>query len=81
MTCEVVRAYLSEFMDEGLPAATMEDIRAHFERCDYCREFYEELHTADRFYSAVADREVPEGYRASLRERLEGLVSGAQTER
>lgn len=75
MTCEVVRTYLSEFMDEGLPAATMEDIRAHFEGCDFCRELYDELRATDRFYSAVADRAVPEGFRASLRERMEELVS------
>lgn len=75
MTCEVVRTYLSAYMDEALPRGVMADIREHIEGCDSCANIYGTLEAADRFYSAAAGREVPEEYREHLRERMEELVS------
>ena len=75
MTCEVVRTYLSAFMDEALPKGIMADIREHVEGCDSCASIYGTLAAADRFYGAAAGREVPEEYRESLRERMEEMVS------
>ena len=74
MTCEVVRTYLSAYMDEALPEGTMTDIREHIEGCDSCANIYNTLRAADRFYSAAVEREVPEEYRESLRVRMEDLV-------
>ena len=75
MTCEVVRTYLSAFMDEALPAGIMADIREHFAGCESCDELYLTMRSADRFYGAAPGREVPHSYRDSLRERMTELVS------
>lgn len=78
MTCEVVRAYLSDFIDKALPEETLSDIRGHIESCDFCYDLYDTLYAAERFYSAAAGRDVPEGFRETLRERMEDLVRDEQ---
>ena len=75
MTCEVVRTYLSDFIDEALPPGILADIREHLWGCPSCAELYETLLAAEGFYSAAKAREVPEQYRQSLQRRLEELVA------
>ncbi len=75
MTCEVVRTYLSDFMDEALPAGILADIREHVGDCLSCADLYDTLLAAEDFYSAAKGREVPERFRESLTKRLEELVS------
>ena len=71
MTCEVVRTYLSEFMDGALPEGLLADIHEHFDGCLSCRDVHDTLSAAGGFYSASGVRRVPENYRESLRRRLE----------
>jgi predicted anti-sigma-YlaC factor YlaD len=70
MTCEVVKTYLSAFMDGALPGNTMAEVWAHLNRCGSCHELYDALYVADEFYSTVTTQNVPDGYRDSLRARL-----------
>jgi hypothetical protein len=58
-------------MDAALPGSTMADVWKHIDRCRSCQELYDTLCLADRFYSATTTRDVPEGYRESLRMRIE----------
>ena len=74
MTCEVVRTYLSDFIDEALPAGILADIREHIGECLACEDLYDMLLAAEGFYSAAQEREVPEQYRQSLNRRMEELV-------
>ena len=74
MTCEVVRTYLSDFIDEALPAGILADIREHVGDCLACANLYDTLLAAEDFYSAAKGRVVPEHFRQSLKRRLEELV-------
>jgi len=75
MTCEVVRTYLSDFIDVALPPGILADVREHVGGCLSCADLYDTLLAAEDFYSAAKGREVPEQYRLSLRGRLEELVA------
>ena len=75
MTCEVVRTYLSDFIDEALPAGILADIREHVGDCLSCADLYDTLLAAEGFYSAAKGRAVPEQFRESLKKRLEELVA------
>ncbi len=75
MTCDVVRTYLSDFIDEALPAGLLADIREHLGDCLSCEALYDTLAAAEDFYSAAKVREVPEQYRRSLNKRLEELAA------
>ena len=75
MTCEVVRTYLSDFIDEALPAGILADVREHVGDCLSCADLYDTLLAAEDFYSAAKEREVPEQFRQSLTKRLEELVA------
>lgn len=59
MTCEVVRTYLSDFIDEALPAGLSADIREHIEDCLSCEDLYETLLAAENFRGTGAGREAP----------------------
>ena len=75
MTCEVVRTYLSDFIDEALPAGILADIREHIADCLSCEELRDALLAAENFYGAGAGREAPGQRRRSLNRRLEDLVN------
>lgn len=75
MTCELVRTNLSAFVDEALPEETMTEINRHLADCQSCDEIYAGLRAADRFFGASAEKEVPEDYRESLRERMTELAA------
>ena len=70
MTCEIVRTKLSAFIDSALPENELREINEHLEECGFCSEVYDGLRAADDFYSAAVEKEVPEDYRESLRERM-----------
>ncbi|MDQ3804989.1 MAG: zf-HC2 domain-containing protein [Acidobacteriota bacterium] len=78
VTCEVVRTYLSDFMDEELPAGILADIHEHLGDCLSCADLYDTLLAAEGFYGAAQGREVPERHRHSLNRRLEDLVGGGR---
>jgi predicted anti-sigma-YlaC factor YlaD len=75
MTCEVVRTYLSDFLDEALPAWILADVREHVGDYLSCAGLYDTLLAAEDFYSAAKGRELPEQFRESLTKRLEELVA------
>ena len=75
MTCEVARTYMSDFIDEALPAGILADVRGHVADCLACADLYDTLLAAEDFYSAAKGREVPGHFRESLKKRLEELVA------
>ena len=81
MTCEVVRTYMSDFIDEALPAGILADIREHVDDCLACADIYDTLLAAEDFYSAAKGRDVPEHFRESLKRRLEELVADGRDAR
>ena len=78
MTCEVVRTYLSDFIDEALPAGLLAGIREHIGDCLSCEDLYDTLVAAEGFYGAANRQEVPEHYRQSLKRRMEELVANGR---
>ena len=75
MTCEIVRTYLSDFIDEALPPGILADIREHVGDCLACADLYDTLLAAEGVYGAAEGLEAPEQFRESLKRRLEKLVA------
>jgi hypothetical protein len=65
-------------MDEALPKGVLADIREHIDDCLSCGDLYDTLVASAQFYSAAKECDVPEMYRASLRSRLEELMSNGR---
>ena len=81
MNCQVVRTYLSAFMDAALPGSKMADIWKHINSCHSCYEVYDTQFVTEQFFSGVITENVPAEYRHSLRARMEEcLRNGTKAE-
>lgn len=52
MTCEVARTYVSDLIDEALPAGILADVREHIWGCPSCEDLYDTLLAAEKFSGA-----------------------------
>jgi predicted anti-sigma-YlaC factor YlaD len=80
MSCQLVRTYLSAFMDAALPGSKMAHIWKHINSCSSCYEVYDALFVADQFFSGVMTENVPAVYRHSLRARMDECVRNTKAD-
>ena len=79
LECKHVWDYISEFLDDSLPAATRELVQKHLETCEICSAILDS--TRNILILTADDRvfELPAGYSQRLHARLEREIHGANS--
>jgi len=77
MNHESVRARLSALIDGALPAREAADVETHLRDCTPCRADLAQMRATVRVLREVEPVQVPEGFAAGVRGRIERLPHGA----
>ena len=79
LECKHVWDYISEFLDDSLPAETKELVQKHLENCEICSAILDS--TRNILVLTADDRvfELPAGYRDRLHARLAREIRGANS--
>ena len=77
LECKHVWGYISEFLDDSLPAETKELVQKHLENCEICSAILDS--TRNILILTADDRvfELPAGYSERLHARLAQEIRGA----
>ena len=77
LDCKHVWGYISEFLDDSLPAETKELVQKHLENCEICSAILDS--TRNILILTADDRvfELPAGYSERLHARLAQEIRGA----
>lgn len=77
LECKHVWDYISEFLDDSVPAETKELVQKHLETCEICSAILDS--TRNILVLTADDRvfELPGGYRERLHARLAREIRGA----
>jgi predicted anti-sigma-YlaC factor YlaD len=76
LECKHVWDYISEFLDDSLPAETKELVQKHLENCEICSAIFDS--TRNILILTADDRvfELPAGYSERLHARLAREIRG-----
>jgi hypothetical protein len=79
LECKHVWSYISEFLDDSLPAETKELVQKHLENCEICSAILDS--TRNILILTADDRvfELPAGYSERLHARLTLEIHGANS--
>jgi hypothetical protein len=79
LECKHVWSYISEFLDDSLPAETKELVQKHLENCEICSAILDS--TRNILILTADDRvfELPAGYSERLHARLALEIHGANS--
>ena len=79
LECKHVWNYISEFLDDSLPAETRELVQKHLENCEICSAILDS--TRNILILTADDRvfELPAGYSERLHARLTREIRGANS--
>ncbi|MHC4942138.1 MAG: anti-sigma factor family protein [Planctomycetota bacterium] len=70
MGCDKFRKQLSAYSDDALPEKESRQVEAHLERCEACREAWQEVQALQEEVAALPPVTAPEGFKASVMQEI-----------